>query len=213
VTVWDDLKPLLLSLEEAGALTIYPNPRDDADRHPPFSIHLAAWASTYAIDLHNRFRDDVELHVGALRYPDPQPRLWHEGFDQTPVVDPSVALVTLPEPIEVESGHSLQASLRVRCCGTKEMKFSSDGGHLTAVIVDPETETVVGGSTAPVPASLVVFGVPPNEERDVPLLVGTESFLPELGYSIPAGAWRLAAVLRIASDPAVRTPYLPMTVR
>jgi hypothetical protein len=40
MTVWDELKVVLLELESSGALVRYPDPRVDEDCQPPFQIHL-----------------------------------------------------------------------------------------------------------------------------------------------------------------------------
>jgi hypothetical protein len=211
VTVWDELKPVLLELRDAGALTAYPDPRVDEGRHPPFSIDLAAWASEHADDLHERFGDDVTLQVGALRYPDPQPYLIRESFATVPELDNSEAVVTLATPIEVQSGHSLHTRLHIRGCGSAMLKISTNG-LITATIIDPKSAQVVGGFAGPQTMPLVIFTVSPGEELDIPLLVGTQSFVPELGYGIPAGEWHMAAILRVKDHPEARTPYLPLTV-
>jgi hypothetical protein len=51
----------------------------------------------------------------------------------------------------------------------------------------------------------------------VPLLIGTDSFTPELGYILPPGSWGLQAPLDLAPDPRTRphrrlTPVLPLTI-
>ena len=50
----------------------------------------------------------------------------------------------------------------------------------------------------------------------IPLLIGTASFAPRLGYSIPPGGWRLEASVTLGPDPREalvrRTPLLPLTI-
>ena len=79
VTVWDELKVVLLELEDAGALVQYPDPRVDDNRQPPFEIHFQPWATDVAESLHRRFGDAVELVVGSLRYPECRPWRQHAG--------------------------------------------------------------------------------------------------------------------------------------
>jgi hypothetical protein len=74
MTVCDELKVVLLELEGARALVMYPDPRVDDNRQPPFQIHLQPWATDAAEELRRRFGDSVELVVGFLRYPQCQPR-------------------------------------------------------------------------------------------------------------------------------------------
>ncbi len=50
----------------------------------------------------------------------------------------------------------------------------------------------------------------------IPLLIGTASFTPELGYLLPPGSWGLQAPLDLAPDLRTRhrrlTPVLPLTI-
>jgi hypothetical protein len=211
VTVWDELKPVLLDLAQDHALTAYPDPRVDEDRHPPFSIHLASWALEQAVDLHKRFGDDITLQVGAMRYPDPAPYLRHEDLALIPELDPAEFEVTLASPVEVKSGHYVRTKLQLRASGSSTLKISTNG-EVIALIVDGQTAHVVGGFTGSIRLPLVIFSVSPGEGADIPLLVDTQSFVPELGYSVPAGEWSLTAILRTIEHPLVRTPYLPVTV-
>jgi hypothetical protein len=52
MTVWDDLKVILIRLrdQQPGALRMSPTPEVDEGRQPPFAIHLAAWAVDAAED-------------------------------------------------------------------------------------------------------------------------------------------------------------------
>jgi hypothetical protein len=60
---------------------------------------------------------------------------------------------------------------------------------------------------------LQVFRVAAGQTARVPLLVATDSFLPDLGYAIPAGDWGVQATLDPALGHAGRTPILPITVQ
>jgi hypothetical protein len=79
MTVWDELKVVLLDLKGSGALVAYPDPLIDEGREPPFGIDLAPWATEAADDLHRRFGDDVELVIGEFTYPDRGPRRQHSN--------------------------------------------------------------------------------------------------------------------------------------
>jgi hypothetical protein len=46
---------------------------------------------------------------------------------------------------------------------------------------------------------------------NTPVLVGTDSLRPDLGYAIPPGQWGAQTTLGLAGRP-VRTPILPITI-
>ena len=75
MAVWDELKVVLARLgdQQPGTLMQYPTLEGDEARQPPFAIRLALWATAAAAELHQQFGEDVELTVGALRYP---PAAW-----------------------------------------------------------------------------------------------------------------------------------------
>jgi hypothetical protein len=99
----------------------------------------------------------------------------------------------------------------LRAVGSASLKISTNGGVI-ALIVDSKTAHVVGGYTGPVALPLVIFSASPGEGADMPLLVATQSFEPELGYCVPAGEWCLTAILRTIEHPLVRTPDMPVTI-
>lgn len=80
------------------------------------------------------------------------------------------------------------------------------------LVLDPKTLAVVGGYAGAMRAPLVVFQAGSGETVEVPLLVGTASFVPELGYAVPPGEWLLAADLDLGGGKVARTPGLAFTV-
>ena len=231
MTVWDELKPVLLDLEAAHALTGYPDPRSDANRAPPIEIHLAAWATDAAENLHRRFGDDLQLVVGVLRYPECRPWKSTVVMRTSPIVDAiergiETALVA---PVTVSSGHTTKSGLRVHNMTTDTIIVVTKG-YVTGVIVDPRTGRGVGGGpqsyvTArmsdadtgldrPVDTQpqIVGFRVEAGGTEVIPLLVGTASGLPELGYAIPAGDWSVRVILELEDGRCLSTPLLPITV-
>jgi hypothetical protein len=60
-------------------------------------------------------------------------------------------------------------------------------GSLTAV-VDPKAGQVVGGFAEAQHMPLIMFRVAPGAAERTPLLIGTASFRPELGYTVPPGS-------------------------
>jgi len=215
VTVWDELKVVLVRLrdEQPRALHGYPMPEVDEGRYPPFSILLSAWATAVAEDLHRQFGDDVDLTVGALPYPPvrqpPQPA----GGEAAALLDPQEIAAELDGPAIVRSGESVDHGLLLTNRTVHGFQIATNG-HLTADVVDPKTGEVVGGSFGPQLLPLIVFRVEPGQTQRIPLLIGTDSIEPRLGYAIPAGDWGLQVTLTLGRDDASarRTPILPLTI-
>jgi hypothetical protein len=220
VTVWDELKVVLVRLreEEPGALMMYPTLELDPGRVPPvppFGIGLAPWAAATAAELRRQFGDDVELTVGALPYPPgPEPRTRPAATPTPSLLDPREITAALDGPAVVRSGHTLPHSLLVRNLSGRELQIATNG-QVTAVVVDPQTGEVVGGFSGAQPLPLIIVRVAAGATEPIPLLIGTASFTPRLGYVVPAGEWGIQATLTLGPDrdsPRRRTPILPLTI-
>lgn len=214
VTVWNSLKVVLARLldEQPGALTSFPDPRVDQGRRPPFSIGLAAWATSAAEELHRTFGTDVDLTVGAQPYPSgSRPRSLGGRLNIPPPAAPDQVGIELDGPLTVRAGHTARHGLLVTNRTGTDLAISTNG-QLTAVVVDPGTDRVVGGFAGAQHMPLVVFRVPAGETRRIPLLVGTTSFEPSLGYAIPPGDWAVRTTLRLGDGRTLGTPTMPLTV-
>jgi hypothetical protein len=215
MATWDELKIILARLEDAdpGPLNSWPGPQDDTGRQPPFQIELAPWAVDVAADLHARFGADVELRVGALQYPQRtlagSPGGWPDA--PLPEADPAEIEIALDGPLRIRSGHAALHGLLVGNHGTRELQVQTSG-ELIATVVDPASGQPVGGYSGAVTAMLKTFTVAPGATERIPLLVGTASFVPDLGYAVPPGEWGVQANLVPAAGAAVRTPVLPLTI-
>lgn len=222
MTVWDELKVILARLrdEQPGALTGFPMPEVDRDRQPPFHIVLAPWAASIAAELHREFGDDVDLTVGALPYPpgrqpQRQPQRPPATSQAPSLLDPDEMAAELDGPATVRSGHTLQHGLLLRNLTGHAVQIATNGG-LTAAVVDPATGETVGGFAGFQTAPLVTFGLTPGKTTRIPLLIGTTSTTPTLGYAIPPGTWGIQAALTLGPDPRDsprrRTPVFPLTI-
>lgn len=218
MTVWDELKVVLvrLSEEQPRVLLGYPMPEVDKGRVPPFRIDLAPWAVTTAEELHRQFGDDVELRVGALPYPPgPEPRPQPVTTPLPDLLDSREITVELDGPAVVRSGHTLRHSLLVRNLSGRDLQIATNG-QVTAAVVDPQTGEVVGGFSGWQTAPLVIFRVAAGATEPIPLLIGTASYTPQLGYVVPAGEWGIQATLTLGphprDSPSRRTPILPLTI-
>ena len=147
MSVWDELKQVLVKLrdEQPGTLMGYPMPDVDEGRQPPFAVELAPWATTAAEELYRRFGDDVDLTVGALPYP-PGRQLRRPPATGQPaeLLDPQQIVAGLDGPAVVRSGQTLRHSLQLRNLTGRELQIATTG-QVTADVVDPRTGEVMGG--------------------------------------------------------------------
>ena len=217
VAVWNELKVVLVRLrdEQPGTLLSYPTPEIDEGRQPPFELHMAAWATAAAAELHREFGDNVRLIVGALTYP---PGRQAEG---SPTPGPPAELLNQREviaeldgPAVVKSGRTLRHGLLLRNLTGQELHIATNG-QVTATVVDPESGETIGGFAGAQHMPLIGFTAAPGRTERIPLLIGTDSFTQRLGYAVPAGDWGVQAVLTLGRYPDYsyrRTPILPLTI-
>jgi hypothetical protein len=218
MAVWDDLKAVLVRLrdDQPGVLVQFPMPEVDEGRAPPFKIRLAPWAASTAEELHRRFGDDVELTVGALPYP-PDPQRHPQSTTAPPpgLIDSREITAQLDGPAVVQSGHTLRHGLLLLNHSGREVQIATNG-QATAAVVDLRSGEVVGGYSGPQTLPLVIFRVAAGAVGRIPLLIGTASLSPRLGYVVPAGDWGIRATLTLGPDPRDsprwRTPILPLTI-
>jgi hypothetical protein len=117
---------------------MYPDPRVDEGRVPPFHISLAAWAVDIAADLHKQFGDDVDLHVGFQDYPSGAIR----GPDTTnvrPRLLPDEIEVSIEDGIEIKSGHDASIEMHLANHGPEQIVLH----NVVAQVIDPETHRVI----------------------------------------------------------------------
>jgi hypothetical protein len=212
---WAELKVVLKRLQDQDPppLTGWPMPDEDVGHQWPADIHLAAWATDAAQELHEQFGSTVRLTVGALRYPDRvlAGRGAPAAGPPLPEAEPGQLRVALHGPLSVRSGYAARHGLLAENRTSRPAEFQG-GFELIADVVDPATGAVAGGYSGAVLAVAVTHRVAPGSTETIPLLIGTDSFVPDLGYAIPPGEWGVQVTLDPALGRAVRTPVLPMTV-
>jgi hypothetical protein len=215
VSTWDELKVALVRLlaEHRDAFQNYPMTTVDKGRQPPFHIGLAAWATEIAGELDRAFGDDLDLKVGYLRYPsqsfDPDTE---EVLKSLPKLELLASLdVSFDEPVVVRSGYSVNSSVRIHNHRDHQIVLRTNG-VLTATILDPDSGEMVGTFSGMQHMPGVPFNVHPQSSTVVPLLIGTASIDPQLGYAVPPGEWALDAVLDVHGLGRYRTPPLPVTI-
>lgn len=213
---WPELSAFLreLQAQEPSPLAEWPEPSHHRD--PPYRIGLQPWAEPMAARLHAEYGTDVELTVGALPYPlpasDEHPTGGGPGI---PPLASTMAEVALDGDVAVASGDHVMHGLLFTNRSSDPLRVNTNG-HVTADVVDPGTGRIVGGYTGAQRLPLVVFRAAPAETIRIPVLIGTASLLPALGFTVPPGPWGLRADLRIGDSPrsatAYRTRIPPLTV-
>lgn len=221
MTVGDELRVILTRLrdEQPSPLLQWPDPRAEEGRPPPYQITLAPSAAAVAEDLHERFGEAVVLTVGCLPYPTGrQPdRSVARLTSQPPgeLLNPLAVRAELDGPATVRSGQTLRHGLLVRNLTSQRLTIATNG-QVTAVVVDPKTRNVVGGFAGAQTLVSISVQVAPGTTERIPLLIGTASFKPDLGYTVPAGSWGIEVPLALQRDLRTReprlTPVLPLTI-
>lgn len=220
MSVWDELKPVLVRLRDRQPRVLESNPStsSDEDKTPPFRIRLVPWAADVAEELHRQFGDAVTLTVGLLPYPPGRPvphRRRREPGPAPDLLDPREVRADLDAPAVVSSGHVTRRYLIVHNLTGSELRIATNGG-VTADIVDPRAGEIVGGFSGMQTLPLKVIGAAPGESARIPLLIGTASCQPRLGYTVPVGDWGIQVTLTLGPHPRDaprrRTPVLPLTI-
>jgi hypothetical protein len=221
MAVWDELRVILTRLrdDQASTLLQWPDPRDEEGRPPPYQITLAPSAAAVAEDLHERFGEAVVLTVGCLAYPPgrqpdrPVARLTSRPPGE--LLNPLEVRAELDGPATVRSGQTLRHGLLVRNLTSRQLTIATNG-QVTAGVVDPRTRNVVGGFAGAQTLVGISFQVAPGATERIPLLIGTASFTPDLGYTVPPGSWGIQVPLTLQRDLHTReprlTPVLPLAI-
>lgn len=165
------------------------------------AVRLWAWAEDVAADLHSRL-PDLKIVVGYLRYPERLPERpldFDAHYAQIPSLDPTRARVALDGPLAVSCGHDGHHRLNVTNLSDAPM-VAWTNGSITAHVIDPSTGSVVGISTMAQVALGVAYRAEPGDSVAIPMIVGTASVNPELGYAVPAGTWDLRPTISLVSD-------------
>ena len=208
---WTELREDLrrISRDSPGALIGYPDPDSDRAVGERLSVELAASAADIAAVLHEKYGAEVELRVGAMPYPAPeQPHPAWRTLPDTPAG--SVGLSVEPvSPLSVPSGAATTATVRV-LNHVEVPRSLSTNGHLQSAVVD-DAGRVVGRYVGPQHLPHVGFVVEPGRSTEVPVLIGTDSMAPELGYAVPPGHWGLVVVLDTDEGKTVSLP-VPLEV-
>lgn len=211
MTGWDHLRVDLRQLREEspGALTMFPDP-DSERRERPIRIDLAAWATDIAATVKAKYGSLVDLRVGAMTFPDRQlvaneySRQLHGASAVPAGLDAEVL-----SPLSVRTGWFARGEVLVTNRAAHEQVLWTNG-RLSSAVTD-RSGSVVGMYVGPQTAARVGFEIEPDQSRPVPVLIGTASVVPDLGYAVPPGQWALVIALQTDAGHMRSTP-LELTI-
>jgi hypothetical protein len=209
---WESLRVDLQRLiaESPGAFLFGPNPDSERRYEKRIRIGLAAWATDIAAELHATYGEFVDLQVGAMRFPARE--LLGNPHTLQLQGEPAEGAgfgVEPPAPLAVRTGREAHRDVLVTN-RTERTEVLITNGELSSVVTD-SSGAVVGRFAGPHTLARVGFEVAPHQTRPVPLLIGTASMVPELGYAVPPGQWTLVVVLRTETGSMLLAP-LDLTI-
>ena len=162
-------------------------------------LDIGLWADQVelAASLHQRYGEAVVITVGYFPYPDIESgRAAAVASNQEPAdlaALPHEVSLTLEEGIEIRSGSHVSSQLTIR----NESTLDLVAGKLLPSVVDPTTGRVVGGYEGAITLELRRYHVPAGASQAIPVLIGTASTRPELGYAVPPGPWAIRMLLQL----------------
>ncbi len=180
------------------------------------SVRLRADAEHVAAELQGRYGDAIDLTVGFLHFPEcavPQaaaPLLASLGQPEAVPLPEELHVVAI-EVLKVKSGANLQSAIRLINEGDVEV-VAQTNGRLTPRVVDPKSNETVGGYSGAQTMPLVRFRAPAGGSVEIPLLVGTASTVPRLGYAVPPGLWAVEITLGLGVPGVFQAPLIPLEV-
>jgi hypothetical protein len=211
---WESLRIdlQLLLQEQPDALIALPSPEVERRSERRFRVALAAWATEVAAMLHDKYGELVELQVGAMNFPDRTPFVKGYRRQLHGVSAASVGLeVEALSPLSIRSGWHRRDQVLVRNL-TSNTQVILAGLDLGSRVTNDAGE-VVGQYVGPHSLIRREFPIEPHSSRSVPVLIGTASLKPELGYAVPPGRWWLTVSLTTEARGDLLSAPLELRVR
>jgi hypothetical protein len=176
---------------------VYPGPdRERSEKR--FHIDMAAWATDIAATLNAKYGSLVDLRVGAMTFPARQ--LWVSEYAHQlhgAPAEPDGLDVEPLSPLTVRTGRFTRQDVLVTNRAAHRQVLAT-AGDLQSAVTD-SSGSVVGRYVGPHTAKRVEFWIEPHQSRPVPVLIGTASMVPDLGYAVPPGQWGLVIELQTDS--------------
>jgi hypothetical protein len=171
-------------------------------------LAVGLWAdqADVAASLHRRYGQAVVLTVGYLPYPEIEVGnaaggLSHQEIRELPALPEEEVSLSLEEDIVIRSGSHVSSTLSIR----NESSFELVAGKLIPPIVDPTSGRVVGGYEGAITMELRRYEVPAGALQELPILIGTASSRPELGWAVPPGDWAIRIPFQLGDEGFQRT--------
>jgi hypothetical protein len=171
----------------------------DDPRHPeqgggPGFIKLKAQFSDLAAELHEQYGDALKITVGQR--PFPPERIANR--QPVPIPVPTVTVpdleltIAFDEP-RVVAGENLRG--RVTFANKGSQRVEGMTGVLTGGIRGEGDDFMAGNFAGAVVAVGQIVRLEPGESRELGLIVGTASCLPDTSYVVPPGRYEVIAVI------------------
>ena len=176
------------------------------------TVQLRADVESVAQDLVARYGDVVSITLGNLPYPaSTGATSGATGACTADVTGPTDlnglrADLSFPNPT-VHSGQDIGGTVTVTNTGNAPATFQS-GSPLVGWVVQPGTTSVVASYTGGIAGVGVGGTLAPGESSEIPVLVGTASCGPGVGYALPPGQYDVLVPVVVlypqrAGDPTV----------
>ena len=102
----------------------------------------------------------------------------------------------MEEGIRIRSGSHVRSTLMIR----NESPLQIVAGKLIPPIVDPASGQVVGGYEGAITMEMRRYEGATGASKELPILIGTASTRPQLGWAVPAGRWAIRIHLQLDGE-------------
>jgi hypothetical protein len=109
-----------------------------------------------------------------------------------------------PSPLTVRTGRFTHQDVLVTSRAANRHALAT-AGDLLAAVAD-SAGSVVGVHVGPHNAARVELWIEPHQISPLPVLIGTASVVPDLGYAVPLGQWHLVIALHTNNGVMLSAP-------
>jgi len=205
ITVNAEIEHALMAAESGVYLGLARSP-DVVD------VDFRADQTTLAAELVEDYGDTVAIRVGNFPYPMP-PDLDPAACHGTEIVGPTdmngLRATLVLDAGSVRAGQDINGTVTVTNSGNETVSIEF-GGTIVGFAVLEGTGTIVGGYVGATNLALALRStLPPGESAEIPVVIGTASCDPALGYALPAGGYELGWVWNLSVSPGFSlSPWL-----